>query len=327
MTVFISILAVLAIVAGIVLGIIARCRKVRAKENSWEYASLTNPKPFWAMAAVGLALLVGINSFTVIPTGYTGVKSVFGQISDNVMPKGFNTKIPFVETIQLVNNKQQVKHISPRIWGDTSEKVQVYGEDTDVYYQIAPGKSAWIYANVTGGPDALISDVDVSAAMKDAMHTFPAEEVTIRSLIEPATAERLNQTLADRYGEGTVTIIMVKINQMDFMDSYNQAIDAKAAAAKEQERAAIENKTNIERAEAEKQVAITKAQAAAEAQKIEAQGNADARLIQVQAEAEANRKIDESVTDTVLRNKFYNVWNGHLPTVMGEGTVITTIAP
>lgn len=35
---------------------------------------------------------------------------------------------------------------------------------------------------------------------------------------------------------------------------------------------------------------------------------------------------NESTTDVVLQNKFYNVWDGKLPQVMGEGTVITNVA-
>lgn len=45
-------------------------------------------------------------SFVIIPSGYTGVKTTFGQIAEETLPNGFNWKTPFIESIEIVNNKQ-----------------------------------------------------------------------------------------------------------------------------------------------------------------------------------------------------------------------------
>lgn len=323
MVIFISILAILAILAGIIMAVIAQARK----KADPPYTYFAAPAPWVIMAVAGLALLLLANSFTIIPTGYTGVKSIFGQISERSAPMGFNWKAPFVEKIELVNNKQQAVTYKGQIWGETSEKVQVMGENPTVIYRVSPEKSAWIYANVTGGDKGLLTDSIISTAIKDAMTCFPAETVTVRSNIEPKSQEFMNKALDDLYGEGTVTVCKVSIPQMDFEKDYNEALAKRAIAKTLQEQAEIENQTNINRAEAEKKAAIAKAQGEAEAKKIEAEGNASARLIQVEAEAEANRKINETTTEAVLRNKFYNVWDGQLPKVMGEGTIITSVEP
>lgn len=68
-----------------------------------------------ALAGVGL-LLFSI-SFTIIPTGYTGVRVTFGQINDQVAKNGFNWKLPIVESIKKVNNKQQDVLFEDKIWG------------------------------------------------------------------------------------------------------------------------------------------------------------------------------------------------------------------
>ena len=265
--------------------------------------------------AVALALATLANSLAIVPTGYTGVRSVCGQIREQPAPQGWLWKIPFAEQIHLVNNRQQTKSYGGQTWGESSDKIQVYAEGVNVTLQIAPERSVWLCANVSGGVDNLVTAVDVASAVKSAMVQFSAEEVTVRSNIEPLVQQMLNNILADKYGKDTVSILAVRIEQMDFEQAYNDAITAKALAAKKQEQQAIENETNVAKAEAEKQVTITNAQASAEA-----------RLIQVQTEAEANRLINESTTDVVLQNKFYNVWNGQLPQVMGEGTVITNVA-
>ena len=49
------------------------------------------------IGAIAIAVLaVARQSVVVIPTGYTGVKSVFGQISGDYVPNGISGKIPFV---------------------------------------------------------------------------------------------------------------------------------------------------------------------------------------------------------------------------------------
>lgn len=328
MQVVITILAAIAIVAGTVFAIIARTRKRNGGDGE-DYLDrpLCNPKPFIGLTIAGLAVMLLVNSIAIVPTGYTGVKTAFGQISQDGMPQGLNFKMPFVQSVHLVNNKRQRKVYSGKIWGETTEKVQVFGENIYYVYQIAPERSAWLKANIAGDTDDLITGIDLSTALKAAMGTFPAATVTKRELIEPLAAENLNELLATKYGKGTVNVIMIEIDQMDFEDSYNQALAEKAIAAKKQEEQAIKNQTDIEKAEADKKIAIAAAEGEAEANRIRAKANAEARLIQVEAETKANQMINESTTDTVLRNKFYNVWNGQLPSVMGEGTVITSITP
>ncbi len=88
-------------------------------------------------------------SFEIVPTGYTGVRTTFGQISNQIVPQGFNLKIPFAQNIKLVNNKQQDTVIKSQIWGESFEKTPVYVSEVTVTYQIVSKRSAWIFANVT----------------------------------------------------------------------------------------------------------------------------------------------------------------------------------
>ena len=265
------------------------------------------------LALLGLVVLVLGFSFVIVPTGYTGVRTTFGQVSDTVIPQGFNLKVPFVQNIVLVNNKQQDTLISAQVWGETTERTPVYASEVTVTYQVRSDKSAWIFANVTN-TDSLVSQDLVGSAIKSAMVELPADEVTIRSRIEPLVKEKLTASVAEKYGEDTISILKVVINQMDFEDSYNEAIAAKSIAQQEQAKQEIENATAIAKAEADKKVAITNAEAKAETTRIAAE-----------AEAEANRVLEASLTDAILKAKFYESWNGELPRVMGEGTVITDI--
>ena len=277
---------------------------------------------------LGAAIALFGMSFVIIPSGYTGVKTTFGQIAEETLPNGFNWKTPFIESIEIVNNKQQDAGFAQKdskIWGETSEKVPVYMADVTVTYQIDNEKSAWIYANVSDYKSQLISDAMVASALKNAAVQFTAEQVTIRSNIEPTAQKELQESLNNKYGQNVVHILKVVINNMDFEDSYNEAINQKNLAAKQAEAQAIQNQIEIDKAtkDAETQRIAAEAQATAETAK--AQGEADAIRIKAEAEAEANRKLSESLTDNVLRNKLYDKWNGELPKVSNDSAPLVSI--
>lgn len=262
---------------------------------------------------IGAVVLVGAMSFSIVPTGYTGVRTTFGQISENTVPQGFNLKVPLVQNIKLVNNKQQDVKISSQIWGETAEKTPVYASDIVATYQISNNASAWIFRNISD-TNNLISDSLVASAAKSAMVEMKASEVTNRTKIEPMVKEKLISSINEKYGEDRISILKVVVNQMDFEEDYNKAIAEKSIAQQTKEKQAIENETAVAKAEADKQVAITNAQA-----------KADATRIAAEAEAEANEKIKNSLNDQIIKSKFYDKWDGKLPEAMGSDTVITKI--
>jgi regulator of protease activity HflC (stomatin/prohibitin superfamily) len=273
---------------------------------------------------VALFLVITLfNSFTIVPTGYTGVRTTFGQIDSNVVNPGFAFKIPYVQSIQKVNNKQQDISFKSKIWSETSERTAIYFENVTVTYTIGADKSAWIYANVSNYKKTLVSDGIVASSIKAASKQFNSTDATNRSLIEPLAQEMLQKSLNEKYGEDVVFINKIVIDNIDFEDSYNQAIAAKQTAQLTYEQQQIENQRSIERAAAEAEVKKTQAQAEADAKMIAAQANADAMRIEADAEADANQKITSSLTDAILKKMYYDTWDGVLPSVYGaDGTLI-----
>lgn len=266
---------------------------------------------FPLLAVILLAFLL-IRSLTIVPTGYTGVKTSFGQIQETTIQSGkLNFTIPFVQSIHTVNNKQQDKHIEDQIWGEASDKTPVYAADVIVTYQVLPEKSAWLYANVSDIKN-LLGDELIASAVKSAMSELGPEDVTNRTKVEPLAQRKLAESLNQKYGEGTIFINKVVINDMDFEEAYNAAIQQKSIAQQNAARQKIENEAAIAKAEADKQVAITNAEA--EAQKTS---------IAAGAQAEANRKIADSLSDTLIEYQKVQKWDGKLPTVSGGNTLVS----
>ena len=262
------------------------------------------------IAAVVVLATVG-SSIAIVPTGYTGVKTTFGQVNPNPVAPGFTFKIPFIQSMEKVNNKQQDLTVDGQIWSETSERATIFYENVIVTYQISSEKSAWLVANVSNYQTDIINSAVVSSAIKTASKELNNIDATNRGKIEPLTQTKLQAILDSKYGENTILINKVIISNTDFEDSYNDAIAAKQNAQLEYERAAIVNQQAIEKAEADAKV-----------KEKAAEGEANALKIRANAEAEANKKISDSLTDKVLANKFYDSWDGKLPTVMGDSSAI-----
>lgn len=261
-----------------------------------------------------MLLLLLTQAFVVIPTGCTGVKTTFSQIDDVTVQKGWNWKVPFVQQIKLVNNKQQDKVFEDKIWSETQNRTAVYYKDVTVTYQINAEKSAWVYINVNDFEDNLISQPLVASAIKSASKTLTDENATNRSQIEPLAAEMIQKSLDEKYDENVVIINKVIINDADFEDSYNEAIAEAQKAVIEASKQATINEQKIAEAEAEKQAKV-----------IKAEGEAEAIKIKAEAEAEANKKISESLTNNILQRTFYEKWDGVMPKVLGSNSSIMDV--
>lgn len=258
------------------------------------------------LIAIAAIILIS-QTFTIVQTGFTGVRVRLGQISQETLVPGVHPKIPFIDQIRTVNNKQQDVTLEGQIMSETSERATIFYEGITVTYQISSGSSSWLLANVTDYKNNLITNSVVSSAVKTASKKYPAVDATNRGIIEPAITQALQESVDEKYGPDRVTIIKVVVRNADFDESYNQTIANQQAAQIAYQTQQIQNKTNIELAEAEATVRLTKAQAEADALKIEAQ-----------AEADANAVLEASLTPNVLYYEYLQRWNGQLPMVSGS---------
>lgn len=103
-----------------------------------------------------------------------------------------------------------------------------------------------------------------------------------------------------------------KLYAGDWEELYDSQSDADMALLSNADKQKIENEAAIAKAEADKQVAITNAEA--EAQKTS---------IAADAQAEANRKIAESLSDTLIEYQKIQKWDGKLPTVSGSNALVS----
>lgn len=137
-----------------------------------------------------------------------------------------------------------------------------------------------------------------------------------------------------------IIIDTVNFTNISVDDETAAAIQKKVTAQQELELAEIEAKTALVQAEKDRQVAIMQAEknkevaltnaeaqkevARIEAEKILVAAEAEAEAIRIEAEAtaEANKKIAESLTPELLEKIKYESWDGKLPEIIGDGSLI-----
>lgn len=295
MNVFILIVGLILMATGVGLLVFLRCKTVRSK------------KPLILIVFGVVATLLSA-SFTIIPTGFTGVRTTFGQIDDSTVQNGFNWKIPFVQSIATVNNKQQdIYFADEEIWSETKERTSIQYKGITVTYQINSEKSAWIYANISDYENNLVSKGLVSSSIKSSSKTLSDTDATNRSIVEPLALENIQKSLDEKYGKDVIYINKVVINNADFDESYNKAIADKQKAQLAAEQQEILNQQNIDKADADAKAAITKAN-----------GDAEAKKIAAEAEAKANETLEKSITEKILKDKYIEKWNGQLPKVVSD---------
>lgn len=300
----------------------AKLKHSERKEMSMKLPKFSSKKIF-GLFLVTFLIALSATCITVIPAGSTGVRVTMGKIDSNLITAGPTFKLPFVQDIKIVNNKQQTYTFPDRVWGESSEQTVVFMENVSVSYQIMPEHSVWLYANVTDYQTNTLPPSLMSSAMKAAMIELKTNEVTNRAKIEPIALSKLQEALNIKYnGNEVVHITSVNINNMDFEENYNQAIEQRQIAQLEYEKQQIAIKTQLEKAEADKKEREIKANAEAAEKEIQAEAEAKAIKSVADAQAEANKKLAQSLTKDLVDYQKIEKWDGKLPQVSNGDAIV-----
>lgn len=256
---------------------------------------------------LGAVLFIRGFSIVIVPSGYVGIKTTYGQISGEVLPSGQYFSIPIVYHVDKINCKQQDTKYEDKIWGESSERTPVYAENIRISFQINSEKAAWIWANVEEWDYRLLKGSIISTAIKRAAVELPNDQVTNRSYIEPLALKYLQEEIDKYYKESVLTVNSINIGNMDFSEEYNAALEKRDLAKLEAENAKYINEKKLADAEAETKEAKIKSDAEIARKKQEAEAAAERERIAAEAEAESNKKIAESLTPELIELKRIDV--------------------
>ena len=255
-----------------------------------------------ALVAV-IALIFAISCFSFVPTGHTGVVTLFGKVEDYTLDSGVHFKNPFARVIKM-DNRIQKESVELSCFSSDIQEVEVV---FTLNYQISKEYAMNIYKTIGKNYfDTAVSPI-ITESVKTVAARYTAEDL-INKRNELAMA--IETDMKEKLLIFNIELVSTSIEDMDFTDAFTDAVEAKQVAAQNKLRAETEAAQRVVEAEAEAQ--IRRVTAEAEAYEI---------LQRAEAEAQANQKLAESITDRLIEYRYYEVWDGKLPQmVMGEST-------
>ena len=255
-----------------------------------------------ALVAV-IALIFAISCFSFVPTGHTGVVTLFGKVEDYTLDSGVHFKNPFARVIKM-DNRIQKESVELSCFSSDIQEVEVV---FTLNYQISKEYAMNIYKTIGKNYfDTAVSPI-ITESVKTVAARYTAEDL-INKRNELAMA--IETDMKEKLLVFNIELVSTSIEDMDFTDAFTDAVEAKQVAAQNKLRAETEAAQRVVEAEAEAQ--IRRVTAEAEAYEI---------LQRAEAEAQANQKLAESITDRLIEYRYYEVWDGKLPQmVMGEST-------
>ena len=237
-------------------------------------------------------IIILFGCFSTVKTGEIGIKTRFGKIVGYTKNEGIVFKSP-IEHIEKINIKVQKYENDKELDTSTKDMQIVSNIKVSINYQIDGTKAIDLYKKVGVNYKTTVLEPAIQETIKAVISKYTSEElVTKRSEI----SLDINKTLNDRISKYGINSVGVSIKNFDFSKAYNDAIEQKAVAEQEVET----SKNQLEKAKVE-----------AETKKVKAQGEAD-----------ANKVLESSLTDLIIKQKFIEKWDGKLPIVSSGNNIV-----
>lgn len=249
----------------------------------------------------GLVLLILVlSSYFTIDQGERGVVLRYGAISHLAGP-GLHFKLPLIDSVEHISVQQQTQRYP---------KVQAYSRDqqpadlvVSVTFHVAEPEEIYsLYGNVDNMLVRLV-DPRVFEQVKNVFGQFDAaSSIQDRGKLNAEVSSAVQRAI-----RGPLVVESVQIENIDFSDSYEQAVEDRMQATVLQQKALAEKARRITEADA----AAYEVKAAAEAQAHAIQVKGDAEASAIKARGQALRE-NPGIPALVTAEK----WDGHLPQTM-----------
>jgi len=255
-----------------------------------------------AVVIAVFALIVVLQCFTYVPVGSTGVVKNLGAPSGKIFNNGLKLKAPFVQSVEMVDNKIMKFKVDANA---VSKDLQAVSSVIAVNYRVNPADSVNIVRNIGA---LLYEDKILYPAVQESVKAVTAKYtaeglITERQKVSVEIAKGLEEKVSS-YG---ISVQEFNIENFDFSDAFTRAIEEKQVAQQD-----------LIRVRTEEEQRVVKAEAAAKA----AEAEARAILVKAEAQAEANRQLAASLTNVLVEYEKIQKWDGILPKVSGGSAIV-----
>lgn len=274
-----------------------------------------------ATAILAIIVVLTLNPFHTVPTGYRGVVTQFGAIK-GIEGEGL-VFLPPWQKLDTFNIRAEQADIE-KADGATSDTQPVTVSMT-VRYNIAPDRVAEVFEKYSRNGD-LTSYMQTAAAdtLKAVTARYTAPDLIAK---RSQVAADIKNTLQGKVTQFGAVVIGIDMRNFEFGKAYMDAINQKVT--QEQLRQAAENQLKTVEAQQKQKIAVAEAEAGAA--KATADGQAYAKLKVATADAEALRITNQALAQNkdVLELERIKVesekakrWDGKLPQSIYAGAPI-----
>ena len=268
-----------------------------------------------AGVAIVLVIILTMLCSVRVPAGYVAVQySLNGGVKDKVLTQGWHLISPTIKTTKYTVGIEQ-SYLTSDKRGDseddesfTASSAEGKAIDIDLTftYQYQTESVTKVFTQFKGQSGKEVRD----SFIKPNIISWTKEVVARYNVADILGAEKANVNIAltdyisKKFAPYGITISNVSLINVGVDKKTREVINDKIAAQQKAETQKIENQTKVEKAEAD----------------------AKAKLIEAEAEAKANQLIQKSLTDGVLKQQYIEKWDGKLPTVQSNDSMILDIS-
>lgn len=257
--------------------------------------------------------LVALSLVATVPTGYTGIVTTFGKVSDTTLASGINFKLPWQNVINM-DNREQKSPFSLEAFSKDIQQVDVQGS---INLNIDKSTAMNLYKDVGVEYMTILVQPRVLEDVKIVIARYTAEKLVEN---RQACSDQIFELLKSELSEKGINVISFAIENIDFTDAFESAVEAKQVATQEKQKAQTEQERQTMEMQQKAERDRIQANAAADVLKIDAEAKAYAVKIEAEAQAEANKKLSESLTSELIQYNTIKQWDGKVPVVQsGNG--------
>jgi len=255
---------------------------------------------------IAIAGVTVVTTATVrVPSGYRGVLLTWGKVEDTVLMEGLNFKVPFSQSVVLMNVQIQKAESTE---STATKDLQEVSTTVAVNYRVDPNNVNEVYKDLRQDYVDRVIKPNIEESLKATTAIFRAEElVTNRAEVK----QTFDDILAERLSIFNIQVVSVSLTDFQFSPSFAAAIDAKVTA----EQQALVSKNELEKIRYEAQQQIIQAEAAKNATIRRAEGEAEAQILAANATAKSIQIITSQMTDEYAQYLWLTQWDGKLPAV------------
>lgn len=264
---------VLFIIGLLALAVAVALFLIKAKTKRF----LTRTLPAVVLSLVAVTLIT-ISCMRTVPTGHTGIVTVFGRVENENYEAGVHFCAPWKSVVNMDNRNQKASIDLSCFSSDIQEVAVTY----TLNYQISKSNAQMIYKDIGTSYYETVITPRVQEAVKSELAKYTAEQLLSN---RAQLSQDIRTVLTEKLAAYNILVVDASMENLDFSDAFTDAVEAKQVAEQKSKQAQIEQEQKNMEAEAAAKRSEIDANAAAKRSEIEA--NAAAEVAKIAATAEA----------------------------------------